>query len=111
VVSWEPVLRGVLDDALRKEDPGLVSARFHRTLAEAVLAVALEARREEGVEAAALTGGAFVNTILHNLCACMLAGEGFRVLLHSSVPPNDGGIAYGQAAVAAVRLARAGGRR
>lgn len=108
-VAWEPIVRGALDGALRGEEPGLVSARFHRTIAEAVVMVALAARREEGVGAVALTGGAFVNTILHYLCAAMLEQEGFRVLLHSGVPPNDGGIAYGQAAVAAVRLARRDG--
>jgi hydrogenase maturation protein HypF len=111
VVPWEPIVRGVLDDVLGEEDPGLVAARFHRTIAEAVSAVANAARSEEGVDSVALTGGAFVNTILHHLCADVLAGEGFRVLLHSSVPPNDGGIAYGQAAVAAVRLAGCEGRR
>lgn len=107
-VAWEPIVRGVLDDALRGEPAGFISARFHRTVAEAVRRVAREAATHEGIETVALTGGSFVNTILHHLCTHTLSREGFTVLVHALVPPNDGGIAYGQAAVAAARLAAAG---
>jgi hydrogenase maturation protein HypF len=105
---WEHIVRGVLDDALRGEPAGFISARFHRTIAEAVMTVARAAATHEGIETVALTGGSFVNTILHYLCSRTLSREGFAVLAHALVPPNDGGIAYGQAAVAAARLAAAG---
>ena len=92
-----------------KEDLGagtaLVAARFHagvaRGTAEAVAAVA----RERGVEVAVLSGGVFQNRLLLELTVADLTRRGLRVLLPERLPPNDGGIAYGQAAVAAARLA------
>ena len=52
----------------------------------------------------ALSGGVFQNRLLTELCVKQLRADGFRVLLHSMVPPNDGGIALGQALAATAKL-------
>lgn len=105
VIEWEPIVGGAMEDAIRGEPIGLISAKFHRTLAEVVLAVAKRARRGEGLDSVALSGGVFMNEIMHRLVVRLLRGEGFAVHTHSAVPANDGGIAFGQAAVAAAKLA------
>jgi hydrogenase maturation protein HypF len=82
----------------------LVSARFHNALADATArALALLAQREE-VRTAVLAGGVFQNRTLLERCAAGLAREGLRVLFARELPPNDGAISYGQAAVAAALL-------
>ena len=58
---------------------------------------------ERGLTTVACSGGVFQNTLLLGLVVDRLEAEGFRVLLHSRVPPNDGGISLGQAACAGAR--------
>ena len=97
VVDWEPTLRCLLEDLGRGMEAGVVSARFHNTLAEAILLVA----RAVGQSTVALTGGCFQNELLVDRTASRLRAAGFDLLLHRQLPPNDGGIAPGQLAVAA----------
>ena len=73
---------------------------FHLGLAELVEAACLRARETTGVSMAALTGGCYQNLLLTELSVRRLEKQGFRVLTHSLVPPNDGGIALGQAVAA-----------
>jgi hydrogenase maturation protein HypF len=80
----------------------VVSARFHAGLARAAAdAVAAAAQR---LELAVLSGGAFQNRVLLTATAAHLSAAGLRVLIPRALPPNDGGIAFGQAAVAAARM-------
>ena len=94
------------------EAPEALAWAFHLGLAELVAAACRRARDMTGVSVAALTGGCFQNLLLLKLCVERLRADGFRVLLHSLVPPNDGGIALGQAVAASQALAdaAAGGR-
>ena len=88
--------------ALRDRDrPGLVSARFHNGLADATAAAVARVAGERGLATAVLSGGVFQNRALLEGVAARLERAGLRVLTPSLLPPNDGGIAYGQAAVAA----------
>lgn len=101
IVDWEPIVRGVLADVRLRIPVRTISARFHNTLVEAILGVA----RRVGEERIVLTGGCFQNKYLTERAVRRLREEGFRPYWHQRIPPNDGGIALGQA-LAAVRAQR-----
>jgi len=86
------------------EDPALGAAVFHATLAEALAAWTLEAASTAGTASVALGGGCFANGVLSGMLRQRLERSGLRVLKARLVPPGDGGIALGQAAVARARL-------
>ncbi|NOZ05986.1 MAG: carbamoyltransferase HypF [Chloroflexi bacterium] len=100
VVDWEPVIYALLADRRAGVPPGVIAARFHNGLAEVAIAVA----RAVGERRVALSGGVFQNRCLLTRIASRLEAEGFRPYVHQRVPPNDGGIALGQVAVAAARF-------
>ena len=100
-LDWRPLVAALLADRARGEPDARIAARFHQTLADAALSVAKAA----GLERVALSGGCFQNRLLSERTAAALRGAGHSVLLHRAVPANDGGIALGQIAVAAARLA------
>jgi hydrogenase maturation protein HypF len=93
---------------LQGEEPGRLAWLFHRQLAQLIVAGCEKIRADTGLSVCALSGGVFQNRLLAAECAAGLRRKGFRVLLHSLVPPNDGGIALGQAAAAMYRLNKQG---
>ncbi|MFE5302410.1 carbamoyltransferase HypF [Streptomyces sp. NPDC056632] len=95
-----PLLAAAADDVRGGVPAALVAARFHDAVARLVHTVCGAARGELGVETVALTGGVFANTVLASACARLLTQDGFTVLRHRLVPPNDGGLALGQLVVA-----------
>jgi hydrogenase maturation protein HypF len=100
------LIRAVVEDLRAGAPREAIAARFHAGLA-AGLAVTCQVLRERtGIELAALTGGVFQNQILLESLSRLLRERGFEVLSHRRVPPNDGGLAFGQAAVAAEMLLR-----
>ncbi len=104
---WDPapIVRRAAADLRGGTPPGAIAARFHGAVRDAAVAACRRVREQGGPELVALTGGCFQNARLTEATAAALEAEGFRVLLHRRLPPNDGGLAYGQAAVAAARLA------
>jgi len=100
VFDWEPMLRAILRDQSQGVDVGVICARLHNTLADLIVEVA----RQVGLERVALTGGCFQNRYLTERTFHRLEEARFRVFTHQRVPPNDGGIALGQIAVAATRV-------
>ncbi|MDX3517733.1 carbamoyltransferase HypF [Streptomyces scabiei] len=96
-----PVFAAVVDDLRAGIGPALIAARFHRGVAALVRALCGRARERHGLDTVALTGGVFANTLLSSACAAGLREDGFTVLRHHLVPPNDGGLALGQLMVAA----------
>jgi hydrogenase maturation protein HypF len=80
-----------------------IAAAFHESIAQAAVAACAEAGEPRLV---VLSGGTFQNLRLLEATRARLEREGFRVRVHRRVPPNDGGISYGQAAAAASRTAQ-----
>ncbi|RAG87350.1 carbamoyltransferase HypF [Streptacidiphilus pinicola] len=95
-----PVLRAVVADVTAGTGAQLIAARFHAGLAGAVREVCGRLRERTGVGTVALSGGVFANALLLTACLHGLRADGFTVLRHRLVPPNDGGLALGQLAVA-----------
>ena len=98
-VDWTPMFVRLIEDLRSRVSAGTISARFHRTLAEIIVAVAREAAQSRVL----LSGGCFQNRVLTEHTVRRLEAEGFRPYWHQRIPPNDGGIAVGQIA-AAMRL-------
>jgi hydrogenase maturation protein HypF len=97
--DWRPLIDAVHQDVARRETPALIAARFHNALANWIVSVAGRA----GIRQVALSGGVFQNGYLVERAANLLEMRGFHVYAHRRVPPNDGGIALGQAVIAALR--------
>lgn len=93
----------VLDDVCAGVSPGRVAARFHNGLAAGLVTAVLRVQERTGLSTAALSGGVFQNVVLLDRVVTGLTAQGVHVLTHSRVPPNDGGVSLGQAAVAAAR--------
>jgi hydrogenase maturation protein HypF len=102
VVDWEPLVWGVLADMGRGVSQGLIAAKFHNALVEAIVAVA----HRVGEERVVLTGGCFQNKYLTECAVHRLKGENFQPYWHRQIPPNDGGISVGQVVAASHALAR-----
>ena len=77
-----------------------LAARFHDTLARAVAAACASVRASDGLRRVCLSGGSFQNTRLLEATSAELGRMGFDVYRHEQVPPNDGGLSLGQAAIA-----------
>ncbi|HET6982793.1 MAG TPA: carbamoyltransferase HypF, partial [Myxococcaceae bacterium] len=103
-VDLRPAVRGITADLVSGRPVSEVSGRFHETMACAVATGCRRIREVSDVRTVALSGGCFQNRRLTERSLALLQGDGFDVLLHRRVPPNDGGVSLGQAAVAAARL-------
>ncbi len=104
LLNTEALVKQIVEAKLQGTDSGELAYLFHQTLAEQIVAVCMEARKSSGRNKVALSGGVFQNRLLLCLTEERLAQEGFEVLRHHMIPPNDGGIAIGQAAYGMNRL-------
>ena len=104
VLATDEMAFALTRGALEGEEPDALALRFHLALADMIAAGCRRMREESGIETAALSGGVFQNRLLTHMTAQRLRADGFRVLLHSLVPPNDGGIALGQALAALYKI-------
>jgi hydrogenase maturation protein HypF len=104
----EAVLAAVAD-IRHGQPPGVVATRFHRGLARAAGGACVHVASNSGAEVVVLSGGVFANRRLLEGTAAQVAGAGLPVLTPERLPPGDGGVSYGQAAVAAALLGGAGG--
>lgn len=104
ILETDNLVKEILERRLQGEDPDRLAYLFHLGLAVQTGAACLEIRKETGVDTAALSGGVFQNTLLLQLTKNLLEKEGFRVLIHSLIPANDGGIGLGQAVYAMARI-------
>jgi hydrogenase maturation protein HypF len=99
-----PIVRGVVADLKQGRSVSAVSARFHNTLIRMFTEICVCIGREKGLQRAVLSGGVFQNARLLSGLITALASRGFEVYSHRLVPGNDGGIALGQAVIAATRI-------
>ena len=104
-----PTIRAVVRDLEHGVPAPRVAAHFHNALAAATASASASAARRSGSDMVVLSGGVFQNRTLLTRTAELLRGRGLRVLIPELLPPNDGGIAYGQLAVASARLVGGGG--
>lgn len=101
-----PLLATLGERALAGDDPGMLAAAFHESVAAGTADVVDRLVASTGITVVALGGGTFQNARLLDTVRGLLQARGLRVLWPQLLPPNDGAISYGQAAVAAARLAR-----
>ena len=98
-VDWGPMIRELLADVGRNQSSSVISAKFHNALAEMIVVVA----KKIGEPNVVLTGGCFQNRYLTERTVARLREEKFTPYWHQQIPPNDGGIALGQAVAASWR--------
>lgn len=101
VLDPAPVVRAVVADVRGGVEQATLARRFHAAVAAAVVDTADRLRERWGTDTVGLTGGCFQNATLTQWTAAGLRSEGFHVLVHREVPANDGGVALGQAVLAA----------
>ena len=103
VLDPRPALRAIAAELEAGAAPGAIAAGFHAALARATVEALVAIASEHGLETVVLSGGVFQNRLLLEAVAAAVAKRGLRVLVPERLPPNDGGISYGQAAILAAR--------
>jgi hydrogenase maturation protein HypF len=101
VLDPTPLVAAMLADLDSGVDTAMIAAGFHESFGRATADLAADVAEEQGLDAIVLTGGVFQNSRFSDVVESELRDHGFRVLVHSAIPPNDGGISVGQAAIAA----------
>jgi hydrogenase maturation protein HypF len=102
-VDFRPAIEGIVLDVSAGVARARMAAKFHNSLADATVEVCRRIAVESQLRRVCLSGGTFQNGRLLGAAAAGLRASGLEVVLHAQVPPNDGGIALGQAAIAAER--------
>jgi hydrogenase maturation protein HypF len=105
VYDPRPTIRGLLEGLASGQSTEMLAARFQETIAAVTREFCSEIGKATGLRSVVLSGGVFQNQWLATSLVRRLTSDGFEVHTNRLVPPNDGGISYGQAAVAAARLA------
>jgi hydrogenase maturation protein HypF len=99
-IAAAPLVRAVADDVLAGVPVAMIAAKFHHAVADVILQLALRLRARTQLHQVALSGGVFQNVTLLEMAVAKLLAAGFAVFTHRRVPPNDGGLALGQAVIA-----------
>jgi hydrogenase maturation protein HypF len=97
ILNPDPVITAIVEAIKKGEAPATISARFHNSLARGILQMAHQMKERTGLSEIILSGGVFQNHLLLERTWDLLAGADFQVFIQHKVPPNDGGIALGQA--------------
>jgi hydrogenase maturation protein HypF len=92
----------IMKDIHRKVPASRISTKFHNTMVALIVNLSKQLKKETGINKVVLSGGTFQNKYLLGLAEILLIKEGFEVFSHEKIPSNDGGIALGQMAIAAV---------
>ena len=102
-VDFSPMFTDILADITHGIPSATIAHRFHQTVASAATEVCLRIAAATGLNRVIFSGGVFQNRLLTKMIYTALSQKGLHVFTHRLVPPNDGGIAVGQAAIAARR--------
>ena len=104
VIDTRPLIRAVAADVERGVDVRRIARQFHSTIVEMIVSTCSTIREKTEIGAVVLSGGVLMNALIATEAAHGLLKKGIRVYKHRAVPPNDGGLALGQLAVAAAIL-------
>jgi hydrogenase maturation protein HypF len=102
IIDPAPTLRLILEDlhaSIPKQD---IAAGFHEAVANWILSISVLARERKNLNVVGLSGGVFQNMLLLKRTTYLLRKSGFKVVVHRAIPPNDGGLSLGQAALASL---------
>jgi len=99
-LDLRPLIEALLEDAMRGSEGREMARKFHNSVAEAVIGGCGIIAEETSLEKVVLSGGCLQNVLLVRLLREGLSREGFQVFTQKEVPPNDGGISFGQALIA-----------
>ncbi len=105
-INPAPLIRSIVEDLRNGIPVSRIAARFHNGVAEMTLQVCQNIRNQEGISDVILSGGVWQNLTLLKATLVHLRADGFQIYFHKLIPTNDGGVALGQAVVAATRLAK-----
>ncbi len=99
-IDMRPMIRAIVRDLRDGVAAGVIASRFHNTVAEVIAEVCRRIRSADHLKRVCLSGGTLQNMYLLGRSVRLLRAARFEVFLHSRIPPNDGGIALGQAVIA-----------
>ena len=102
-LDFSPLITDILADIDRSVPAAAIAYRFHQTVASAASDVCLRISASSALDRVILSGGVFQNRLLTEMIYTALTNKGLHVFTHRLAPPNDGGIALGQAAIAGRR--------
>ena len=103
-IDFAPMIGAICGDLAKGRDAADIARAFHHTVARGILDLCVRIREESGASRVVLSGGVFQNRLLTEETALLLTVGGFEPYCHRLVPPNDGGLALGQAVIAGKRL-------
>ena len=100
-LDFRPLLSAVIQDRQRGQEPAIIARAFQRGVARGMCSAIQMLCESHGTSTVVLSGGVFQNEMLLEDAKAMLEPQSIRIWTNASVPPNDGGISLGQAALAA----------
>ena len=103
VIDFMPAFASLVTEMRSGKDASSLAASFHSTIAQGIVSIVSMLGRQTGMKQVALSGGVFQNLTLLNQVVPMLEQQSFTIYWHRRVPPNDGGVALGQAIIAGTR--------
>ncbi|MFN6562808.1 MAG: carbamoyltransferase HypF [Nostoc sp. ChiSLP01] len=105
-IDPRPMWQGLLYDLQQQIPKAVIAGKFHKGLANAIVEMVKLLCQENVIHHVVLTGGVFQNCVLLELVSKSLETLGIKVLTHSLIPANDGGLSLGQAVITAAQLRR-----
>ena len=106
LLDVRPMIRAIVQDIQQGISTAQIAGNFHWTIVEMLAEMCVQARQHTGLQTVALSGGVFQNRLLLEQLITVLKQSAFQVYTNRRVPPNDGGLALGQLAIAAALVSK-----